>query len=743
MARTHRSLLPPYLVSLKPFGLGEQRPNNYLEIWKAIVENRRSLGHATRIIREGVCDGCALGNSGLHDWTMQGVHLCNIRLRLLRLNTMPPFDPRITADAASLASKRGNELRDLGRIPCPLVRHRGESGFARLSWDHAFALIAERVRQAGPKRTAYYLTSRGIPNETYYAVQKAVRAMGCNSIDNAARVCHSPSTAVLKQMIGVGATTCSYGDWMEADVVVFIGSNVANNQPVATKYLHYAKKRGAKVVSINTYREPGMERYWVPSVPSSALFGTRITDRFHIISPGGDVAFLNGAMKHMLENSWRDAGFVAAHTTGFDDFAQDLRDQSWELLERGSGVSRAEMKTFAATMHQARSGVIVWSMGITQHQVGEDNVRAIVNLALLKGFVGRNGCGLMPIRGHSGVQGGAEMGAYSTALPGGLPVNAENCARLSQMWGFEVPATPGWTAPQMIDAAARGDVDVLVSMGGNFLEVLPDPGYVRNALARIPLRVHHDIVLSSQMLVDPADCVLVLPAATRYEIEGGVTETSTERRVIFSPYVEGGSSHDARPEGDVMLEVARRVRPDIADRLRFDGTAHIRREIADIIPHYRGIETLAKAGDQFQYGGRHLCRDGVFPTADGRAGFAAVQPTVVELPEGCVEVTTRRGKQFNTMVQEERDSITGASRDAIFMSSEDIARFGLRRGDEIMLRNQVGEYRGRVFTARVKPGSVQVHFPEGNAIIDRGARAPLSDIPDYNAIARVERVVPL
>jgi molybdopterin-dependent oxidoreductase alpha subunit len=739
MAQTKRSVLPAHLVSLKPFGLGEQRPNNYLEIWKAIVENRDSLGYATRILREGVCDGCALGTSGLHDWTMDGIHLCNIRLRLLRLNTMQPFDPQVTADAAPLARMRGDELRSLGRIPCPLIRRRGAAGFTPLSWEEALALIVQRVGQAGPQRSAYFLTSRGIPNETYYAVQKAVRAMGCNSIDNAARVCHSPSTVVLKEMLGVGASTCSYADWLEADVIVFIGSNVANNQPVATKYLHYAKKRGSKVVTINTYREPGMERYWVPSVPSSALFGTRITDHFHIISPGGDVAFLNGAMKHMVENGWYEPRFVAEHTTGFEGFAEHLRTQQWEMLERGCGVSRAEMETFARTMAAARSGVIVWSMGITQHRVGEDNVRAIANLALLKGFVGRDGCGLMPIRGHSGVQGGAEMGAYSTALPGGLPLNQENCARMGEAWGFAVPATPGWTAPQMIDAAARRDLDVLISMGGNFLEVLPDPDYVRNALAGIPLRVHYDIVLSSQMLVEPADTVLLLPATTRYEIEGGVTETSTERRVIFSPYIEGGPCPDARPEGEVMMEIARRVRPELSGRLRFDGTAHIRREIAEVIPQYRGIETLTKAGDQFQYGGRHLCRGGVFPTADGRARFATVTPRIVTVPDGWVQVTTRRGKQFNSMVQEQSDSLTGARRDAIFMSATDVARFGLQSGDEIVLRNDVGELRGRIFTALVKPGSVQVYFPEGNAIIDRDARAPTSGIPDYSAIAQVER----
>jgi molybdopterin-dependent oxidoreductase alpha subunit len=739
MARKTRNLLPEYLVGWKPFGVGEQRPNNYLEIWKAAVENRADAGRAMRIMREGVCDGCALGTTGLKDWTIPGIHLCNIRLRLLRMNTMPAFDPAVATDVAALDAMRGDHLRELGRISEPMIRRRGEPGFTPMSWTDAMELIAARVRAAGPSRSAYFLTSRGIPNETYYSVQKAVRAMGGNSIDNAARLCHSPSTVALKQTIGVGASTCSYKDWMAADLIVFVGSNVANNQPVATKYLHYAKKRGARIVSINTYREPGMERYWVPSIPSSAVFGTRITDRFHIVNPGGDIAFLNGAMRHTLENGWHDKQFVADHTTGFDALEAALQAQPWELLERSSGVSREEMAEFARAMHESRRTVMVWSMGVTQHTAGEDTVRAIVNVALLHGTVGRVGCGLMPIRGHSGVQGGAEMGAYATALPGGLPINEENCARLGSQWGFDVPTAPGLTAAEMIDAAERRELDVLVSMGGNFLEVLPDPPRVRAAMETIPLRVHHDIVLSSQMFVEPADTVLVLPALTRYEIPGGVTETSTERRVIFSPCIEGGPVDKARSEADVMLELARRVRSDRADQLRPATTADVRAEIAEVIPLYDGIQHLAKAGDQFQYGGRLLCTGGVFETPDGRGRLSAVEPGVIDVPAGSVLVTTRRGKQFNSMVQEQKDSITGARRESILMSQADASKFGLRDGDACVLRNDAGEMRGTVMVARVKPGSVQVHFPEGNVLIANGPRAPASDIPDYKAIARVER----
>ena len=135
MAGKTRNLLPDYLVGWKPFGVGEQRPNNYLEIWKAAVENRGDAPRALRIMREGVCDGCALGTSGLKDWTIPGIHLCNIRLRLLRMNTMPAFDPAVAADAAKLDAMRGDHLRELGRIPEPMMRRRGEPGFTPVSWD--------------------------------------------------------------------------------------------------------------------------------------------------------------------------------------------------------------------------------------------------------------------------------------------------------------------------------------------------------------------------------------------------------------------------------------------------------------------------------------------------------------------------------------------------------------------------------------------------------------------------------
>jgi len=652
---------------------------------------------------------------------------------------MGPLEPSVLADVGPLRKLRGADLRALGRLPAPLLRRHGEPGFTPISWDEALDTCAARIRESGAERCGFYLTSRGMSNESYYVAQKAVRAIGTNSVDNAARVCHSPSTFALKEAVGVAATTCSYSDWIGTDLIVFIGSNVANNQPVTTKYLHLAKKAGTKVAVVNPYREPGMERYWIPSTPESALFGTRIADRFFQIHTGGDLGFLVGTLRHMIERGWVDEEFVAANCEGWEAARAQTLEASWEDLEAVAGSSRAEMEAFAEMLGRAERGVLVWSMGVTQHSFGEDNVRAIVNLALARGWVGREGTGLMPIRGHSGVQGGAEMGCYATAFPGGAAVTPENAETIGAQWGFGVPGEPGMVAPEMIDAAGRGELDLLFASGGNFLDVLPDPESVERTLGRIPLRVHMDLVPSSQMLVDPPEggAVLILPASTRYEGPGGVTETTTERRVVLSPEIEGPRIGEARAEWQVFGELAARVRPELAERVRFASTEAIRREIAEAVPLYRGIEELREGGDSFQYGGAHYPSGTDFPTADGRAHFAAVTVPDPLPADGLFALSTRRGKQFNSMVQEASDSITGAAREAVLIAGPDAERLGIRSGDRVILRSDLGEMAALAAIAPIAPGNLQVHWPEGNVLIGE-RRSPEAEIPDYNA--RVEVV---
>src|SRR5215467_15267087 len=238
----------------------------------------------------------------MHDWTMKGIHLCALRLKLLRLNTMQAMDWRLLQDVNALRQVPSRNLQKLGRMAVPMMRRRGEKGFRRISWEEAIELAVDGLKAIDPHRIAWYLTSRGLTNEAYYAHQKVARFFGTNHEDTSARICHAPSTAGLNATIGCGATTCSYSDWIGTDLLILVGSNIANNQPVSTKYLYYAKEKGTKVFVVNPYLEPGLERYWVPSVPKRALFGTHFDDDYFPIHVRGDVPFFYGVLRHLIEN---------------------------------------------------------------------------------------------------------------------------------------------------------------------------------------------------------------------------------------------------------------------------------------------------------------------------------------------------------------------------------------------------------------------------------------------------------
>jgi molybdopterin-dependent oxidoreductase alpha subunit len=731
---------PKLWAGWRPNGAGEQKPHHYRDMGHAVWANRAHPVYAWQVLTRGACDGCALGVAGLHDWTIDGVHLCTTRLNLLELNTADAIDPRLLADIEPLAGRTGGQLRALGRLGHPMRRRRGEPGFRRVSWDEALGALAAGLAAADPERVALYLTSRGTTNESYYVAAKASRALGIANIDSAARVCHAPSTVGLRQTVGVAATTCSFQDVIEAPLVVLWGANPANNQPVFMKYLYLARTRGCRVVVVNPYLEPGLERYWVPSNLESAVFGTKMSDLHVPVRPGGDVALASAVVKRLIERGAVDERFVADHTTGFTEVMADLYGRSLRSLLDAAGVDEATLDAFVDELVRAGGAVHVWSMGITQHRDSADGVRGIVNVALAQGSVGRDGVGLMPIRGHSGVQGGAEMGAYATALPGGLPVDPASAAALGAAWGFPVPDRPGLTAPEMVDAAGRGEVEVLWMSGGNFLDVLPDPPAVRAALGRVPLRVHQDVVVTSQMLVEGDDVVL-LPVATRYEQEGGGTETTTERRIVFSPELPRQVG-EARSEWRLFADVAIRVRPALRAAFSWPSNGDLRAEIARVVPLYAGIETLADTGDAVQWGGRHLCAGGEFPTPDGRAVFSVLEPPVHDLPEGAFLVSTRRGKQFNSMVQADVDPLTGAVRDAIMMDPADAESLGLQAGDRVRLRSATGTLEGTLTPARLPSRTLQVHWPEGNVLIPGGSanREPHSKVPDYNAVVTVEPV---
>ena len=744
-----KSLQPSLWASLAPMGIGKVKPHHIKDTLKVAVENKDNLPYAYRILTQGVCDGCALGVSGLQDQTLTGPHLCTTRLNVLRLNTMSGIDSKWFTSLEELKKLDSTQLRKLGRIPFPLSRKKGETNFSRISWDEALDRIAKKITGIDPKQLAFYLTSRGITNESYYTASKVARFLGTNNIDNASRICHSPSKTALKRSLGIGASSCNYKDWIGTDVLVFWGSVAANNQPVSTKYMYAAKKAGTKIIMINPYTEPSMEKYWIPSIPESALFGTKIVDDTYQVNIGGDIAFMNGVMKTWFEMEEENRGsainhdFVNKHTNGYMDLKRHIRKQKWEEIEKSSGLPKVRIIEFAKLLASSKSAVFIWSMGLTQHRFGTDNISQVANLAMLRGFLGREKCGVMPIRGHSGVQGSGEMGADPFVLPGS-DFDTENINRVEEIWGFSIPKWQGEPIGNMIenmvlDNDHPNQTKVFYTSGGNFLETMPNPEFIKQALENVELRVHQDIILNTSTLLDAKEEVIILPAMTRYEQPGGGTSTSTERMVYFSPEIKGPRIKEARAEWEIYVELAKRCYPEKKHLIDFKSTQEIRNEIAVANRNYEGIQKLKKTGDVFQWGGAWLCEDGICPTTDGKGNLIPIDNPEGRKTEGHFNVTTRRGKQFNSMIYSSHDPFNNADRNDILINLEDARKLAIKNGDPIVLYNQHGTLQGRAKIENTKEGNIAVYWPEGNVLMQKGIYEKYAKIPEYNTTAIVEK----
>ena len=282
----------------------------------------------------------------------------------------------------------------------------------------------------------------------------------------------------------------------------------------------------------------------------------------------------------------------------------------------------------------------------------------------------------------------------------------------------------------MVEAAGRGELDVLWSSGGNFLDTLPDPAAVEAALARVPLRVHVDIVVSAQMLVDPGEEVLLLPAMTRYEQPGGGTETTTERRVAFSPEIPGPRIGEARAEWQIFGDLARRVDPERRGAPRLRGRpGHPRRDRPRACRSTTASSTWPRPATRSSGAASACATTGASRRPTARPTSGVVTPREAGLPDGRFLLSTRRGKQFNSMVRKQRDPLTGADRDALFMADADLRALGLRDGTPVVVRSDRAEVRARVRPAKLRRGNVQMFFPEANPLIAPGRLDPVGAGP--------------
>ncbi|HEX7230115.1 MAG TPA: molybdopterin-dependent oxidoreductase, partial [Candidatus Binatia bacterium] len=481
------------------------------------------------------------------------------------------------------------------------------------------------IHDTAPHAMGFVATPHGRTNEIYYAFQKLARILGSNNIALSSHRSRDDAVSGLKCTLGYGAPTCSLSDWIGTELLIIFGADGLSDFPLTKKYLRRARKAGTRIIAVTSLTQAKTESDW-PSLARSKVQGKNsIPYRFQLRA-GGEIAFINGILKTLIANDQIDLEFIDKHTARFDTLREGLKTQSWEMIESCAGVSRSAMQEFAIRYGAARSAVFVYTTAFTDCEFATAKVKAIVNLALARGMLGREKCGIMPIGAQSGAQAGGECGAEPDQFPGFFSVNENNARRLSNLWRHPVPSNPGLTLPEMMDAAYARQINFFYFLGGDPLGTSPDDSYAAEALSRVPVRIYQDLVLKPSMLLEPIDAVLVLPAQTRYEQRTGGTCTSTERRIRFTPELAGHKIGESRPEWEILSVIGRKSMPNGELLFPFHNSQAIREEMSRVMPIYQGIEKLTKEGDQLQWGGPQLYRDGFKIMPGNRALFSALEP---------------------------------------------------------------------------------------------------------------------
>jgi molybdopterin-dependent oxidoreductase alpha subunit len=644
-------------------------------------------------------------------------------------------------------------LEAQGRLTHPMIRRPGADHYEPISWEGAFARIAEVLKSLDSPDEAVFYTSGRTSNEAAFLYQLFVREFGTNNLPDCSNMCHESSGTGLKQVIGVGKGTVSLDDFECADAIFIIGQNPGTNHPRMFNTLLRAKRRGCTVVSINPLRERALVSFAHPKkAPGLLGYGTPITDLYLQVRVGGDVAALKGIMKEVLATDRRapgtvlDTAFLREHTEGFEDFRAALDAQDWDALVVQSGLSREQMHEAARLYCEAERTIVCWAMGLTQHKHAVANVQEIVNLLLLRGNLGRPGAGVCPVRGHSNVQGDRTMGIWERPT-------ADFLARLGDEFGFAPPAEPGLDTVGAIGAMAAGRAKVFVSMGGNFAVATPDAETTHAALRRCRLTVQISTKLNRSHLVTGEEAIL-LPCLGRTErdVQAGAEQfVSVENsmsvvhrsRGSLPPASETLKSEPAIVAGLARATVGARSRVPWEDLVAdYD---RIRDRIARVVPGCEDMNRRVREPDGFVLPSGAQTRDSETPA--GRAHFTVHPLPRIDLEPGQLLMTTIRSHdQFNTTVYGLDDRYRGVegNRRVIFLHPDDLAKLGLRAGQLVDVTSHFDGATRRVDGFRATPydlprGCAATYFPEANPLVPVESFADGSRTPTYKSV--VIRVV--
>ncbi|HYV26704.1 MAG TPA: molybdopterin dinucleotide binding domain-containing protein, partial [Candidatus Eisenbacteria bacterium] len=503
-------------------------------------------------------------------------------------------------------------------------------------------------------------------------------------------------------------------------------ANPASNHPRLMTQLANLRARGGHVIVVNPLREPALEKFHVPSQIKSLFFGTEIASVYIQPFAGGDVAYLVGVLKSLIEKNRINEKFLAANTDGSKEALDYARQLSWDEVVEGSGVSREEMERSATLLADSKNAIFAWAMGLTHHAWGVENVLAVANLALATGHVGKPGAGMLPIRGHSNVQGVGSVGF--------TPELQDKVRRaLESAYGRQLPTESGLDTYAMIEAAERGEIKTLFCLGGNLWGSNPDSEWASRAMQNIDTTIYLSTKLNPGHFYGRAKTTLILPVLARDEEP---QPTSQESMFNFVRLSEGGDPNVKgymRSESEVICDLANRVLgQDPVDWLKLKDHKQVRELISKTIPGWKEIAEIDATKTEFTIPGR-VYHHAKFSTASGNARMHKTPlPTLKK--DGLSLITLRSEGQFNTVVYEEHDLYRGIPhRHCVLVSSEDAGKLKIKDGQRVTVRGEAGKMDNiEVVVGKIKPGAVAMFYPESNVLI-KGNIDPRSKTPAFKS----------
>ncbi len=634
-------------------------------------------------------------------------------------------------------------LGQQGRITHPMVKRPGGTHYEPIEWDEAFEMIGSELRSLAPDQATFYTSGRA-SNESAFAYQLFVRAFGTNNLPDCSNMCHESTSIALQESIGIGKASVSLEDVHTASVLVIAGQNPGTNHPRMLSALEIAKKNGAKIITINPLREAGLVRFKNPQNARGVVgHGTALTDLHLPVKVNGDLALFQALGSLLVEWDALDHEFVAEHTTGFEQWREHVRALDWDMVVETTGLTREEITEAAQLLRHSEKTVYCWAMGLTQHRNGVATIKEVVNLALAQGNIGKPGAGLLPVRGHSNVQGDRTMGIWERPP-------ARFLDALQEEFGFDPPREHGLDAVDTIRAMRDGKVHFFMGLGGNFVQASPDTDVVNVAMRRARMTVQVSTKLNRSHLVC-GETALILPTKGRTEqdIQASGPQWISVEDSTCAVHASRGPLKPASPHLKSEVEIITRIaEATIGDRygIRWsqmrDDYRVVREHIARVVPGCESYEVNARRPGGFIM--PHPPRDTrTFETDSGLAEFVASPVEVLQVPDGHVVLQTLRSHdQYNTTIYGLSDRYRGVEggRKVIFLHADDITAFGLRDGElvDISTRwddDQVRCVRGfRVVEYDTPRGSAAAYYPETNPLVPLDSTAIGSNTPTSKSV---------